>query len=135
MIELLGVKEGKEFEALLGVPRNVENGGIETVHAFIGRWMHELGIIQSYAGFLEAYEEHKDLLLNYIRSETLAKADIDKVVQRNPDEFLWDLVFIDEGQDWPRNEIEIIRSFYGAERIVVADGVDQLVKSRAIVTP
>jgi hypothetical protein len=125
------VADMRRTMALLGVPRNVENGGIciETVHAFIGQLMHELGIIQNYDGFLEAYEDRKELLLTYIRGQAVAKSDLEDLARRNPDDFLWDLVFVDEGQDWPRNEIEILRSFYGPERIVVTDGVDQFVRS------
>ena len=58
-----------------------------------------------------------------LRSQT----DIDDLVSQNPAEFLWDIVFVDEGQDWPVNEIEILRSIYSPERIIVADGVDQFV--------
>ena len=51
--------------ALLGVPRSVEKGGIaiETVHTFVGRLMRGLGILPAEHDFLEAYEDHKDLLL------------------------------------------------------------------------
>ena len=68
--------------------------------------MHELGIIQNYDGFLESYEERKELLLDYIRSEAVSQSDLDDLMSRNPGDFLWDVVFVDEGQDWPANEIE-----------------------------
>ena len=125
------VADMRRTMALLGVPRSVEKGGIciETVHTFIGRLMHELGIIQNYDGFLESYEERKELLLDYIRSEAVSQSDLDDLMSRNPGDFLWDVVFVDEGQDWPANEIEILRTVYQPERIVVADGVDQLVRS------
>lgn len=125
------VADMRRTMALLGVPRSVEKGGIciETVHTFIGRLMHELGIIQNYDGFLELYEEHKELLLDYIRSEAVSQSDIDDLIIRNPDDFLWDVVFVDEGQDWPSNEIEILRAVYQPENIVIADGVDQFVRS------
>jgi len=37
-------------EAAARVPRSIEKGGIwiDTVHAFVGRLMHGLGIIQNY---------------------------------------------------------------------------------------
>src|SRR5262249_6983085 len=117
--------------ALLGVPRSVEQGGIciDTVHAFIGRLMRGLGIIENYDKFLEAYEKRKELLLQYLRSKALSRSDIDDLIRRNPADFLWDIVFVDEGQDWPSNEIEILRAVYNPERIAVADGVDQFVRS------
>jgi hypothetical protein len=40
-----------------------------------------------------------------------------------------DTVFVDEGQDWPANEIEVLRTVYTPQRIAVADGVDQFVRS------
>lgn len=124
------VADMRRTMALLGVPRSVERGGIsiDTVHAFIGRLMVELGIIQSYDEFLESYETHKNTLLDYFRSDAIVREDIDRVIEHDPDAFLWDVVFVDEGQDWPSNEIEILRSIYGPERIVVADGVDQFVR-------
>jgi hypothetical protein len=125
------VADMRRTMALLGVPRSVEKGGIciDTAHAFIGRLMHHLGLIENYKGFLEAYEGHKEQLLDYIRTKAVSKVDIDNLVSQNPAEFLWDIVFVDEGQDWPVNEIEILRSIYGPERITVADGIDQFVRT------
>jgi hypothetical protein len=91
--------------------------------------MHGLGIIQNYDRFLESYEERKEVLLEYIRSKALSQSDIDDLVVRNPADFLLDIVFVDEGQDWPANEIEILRTIYTPQRIAVADGVDQYVRS------
>ncbi|MEQ8205291.1 MAG: AAA family ATPase, partial [Woeseia sp.] len=125
------VADMRRTMALLGVPREIERGGIgiDTVHAFVGRLMHELGIIQNYDHFLDNYEKHKETLLDYLRSKTVSQADLDELIDNNPDDFLWDAVLVDEGQDWPSNEIEILRTVYQPERIVVADGVDQYVRS------
>lgn len=125
------VADMRRTMALLGVPRSVEQGGIaiETVHAFVGRLMHGLGMMQSYDGFLDAYEARKDMLLEYIRTEAISQSDIQHLLDCDPTDFAWDVVFVDEGQDWPANEIEILRCVYGPERIVVADGVDQFVRS------
>jgi hypothetical protein len=125
------VADMRRTMALLGVPRGIEKGGIciDTVHAFIGRLMHGLGIIQNYDRFLESYEECKEVLLDYIRSEAVSQSDIDDLITRNPADFLWDIVFVDEGQDWPTNEIAILRAVCTPEHIAVADGVDQFVRS------
>ncbi|WP_393925651.1 hypothetical protein [Yoonia sp. R2-816] len=125
------VADMRRTMALLGVPRQIEKGGIsiDTVHAFIGRLMYELGVIENYDGFLENYETHKETLLAYIRSGAVSSEDLAGVVEANTDAFLWDAVFVDEGQDWPSNEIDILRAVYSAERIVVADGVDQYVRA------
>ena len=41
----------------------------------------------------------------------------------------WDYVLVDEAQDWLELEKEILYAIYGPERIVVADGVDQFMRS------
>ncbi|HEX2256319.1 MAG TPA: DNA/RNA helicase domain-containing protein, partial [Afifellaceae bacterium] len=125
------VADMRRTMALLGVPRSVEKGGIsvDTVHAFIGRLMHGLGITENHDRFFEAYEERKDALLKYICAGAVSQSDITELIARKPTDFFWDVVFVDEGQDWPANEIEILRTVYTPERIAVADGVDQFVRS------
>ena len=91
--------------------------------------MLELGIIQTYDDFLENYEKHKETLLDYIRRGAVSQDDLERVVENNTDDFLWDVIFVDEGQDWPSNEIDILRAVYQPERIVIADGVDQYVRA------
>jgi hypothetical protein len=124
------VADMRRTMALLGVPRSIERGGIciDTVHAFIGRLMHGLGIIENYDNFLESYELHKETLLQYLSSKAISESDITKLIEQNPTDFLWDIVFVDEGQDWPENEIRILRAIYNQERIAVADGIDQFVR-------
>lgn len=116
--------------ALLGVPRSVEGGGIviETIHGFLGRLMLGLGVIDSYDGYLEHYESNKTMLLAYLESGTVSRDDVDGLLARQPSDFDWDLLFVDEGQDWPRDEIAILRVVYGPERLTVSDGVDQFVR-------
>ena len=126
------VADMRRTMALLGVPRSVEKGGIaiETVHTFVGRLMRGLGILPpAEHDFLETYEDHKDLLLDYIRTGAVSRSDIAGLINQNATDFRWDIVFVDEGQDWPPNEIEILRAIYAPERIAVADGVDQFVRS------
>nr|WP_246206315.1 AAA family ATPase [Propylenella binzhouense] len=116
--------------ALLGVPRGVGGGGIgvETVHSFFGRLMLGLGVINSYDGFLEGYDGHKATLLNYLESGAISPGDLDALRQRQPSDFDWDLVLVDEGQDWPRDEVAILRAVFGPDRLTVSDGVDQFVR-------
>lgn len=124
------VADMRRTMALLGVPRHLAKGGIgiETVHSFVGRLMRELGIIGHEVDFLENYEQHKEALRDYLRSGAVSAEDIGTVIGNNADEFAWDVIFVDEGQDWPTNEIQILRAIYRPEKIVVADGVDQYVR-------
>ncbi len=124
------VADMRRTMSLLGVPRGVERGGaaIETVHGFIGRLMLKLGVIGGYDGFLEGYDGHKATLLDYLKSGTITAKDLAAVMQADATEFDWDLVFVDEGQDWPGDEIAILKAVYGQRRLVVSDGVDQYVR-------
>src|SRR4051794_17526955 len=90
--------------------------------------MRGLDIIHSHEGFLEGYEGHKATLLDYLRSGTVSRDDLNALFQRQPTDFEWDLVFVDEGQDWPPDEIEILHIVYGPDRLAVSDGIDQFVR-------
>ncbi len=124
------VADMRRTMALLGVPRNVQSGGIaiETVHAFMRRIMLNLGIIKEESDFLEHYEDNKEMLLNYLRNGAISPEDIESLKAKHANEYAWDLIFVDEGQDWPRNEIEILRKIYNPEHVVVSDGIDQFVR-------
>ncbi len=124
------VADMRRVMALLGVPRSIESGGIniDTVHSFFGRIMYALGITNSEDNFLEAYEEKKDNLLHFLKEGAVTTDDIKKLIAQKPDRFFWDLIFVDEGQDWPQNEIEILKYLYGVEKLIISDGVDQLIR-------
>ncbi len=124
------VADMRRTMSLLGVPRGVEGGGVavETVHGFIGRLMMKLGIIADYSGFLDDYDRHKASLLDYLRSGAVTPEDLAAIMRIDATDFDWDLVFVDEGQDWPGDEIAILNAVYGPRRLVVSDGVDQYVR-------
>jgi hypothetical protein len=60
--------------------------------------------------------------------KVITGAEIKQELSSDPESFAFDLVMVDECQDWPRSEIEIIRACYEHGKIVVADGIDQLVR-------
>lgn len=124
------VADMRRTMSLLGVPRGVEAGGvaIETVHGFIGRMMLKLGVIAGYEGFLKDYDHHKAAMLDYLRSGAVTGDDLTEMMKADATDFDWDLVFIDEGQDWPSDEIAILNAIYGPRRLIVSDGVDQYVR-------
>lgn len=124
------VADMRRTMSLLGVPRDVGRGGVgvETVHGFIGRLMLKLGVIDDYDGFLDEYERHKETLLQYLRSGTVTPDDLAAALKSDASEFDWDLVFVDEGQDWPSNEIGILSALHGAKKFLISDGVDQYVR-------
>ena len=42
----------------------------------------------------------------------------------------WDYILIDEAQDWSELEKSVIFKIFGKERVIIADGVDQLIRSQ-----
>lgn len=124
------VADMRRTMALMGVPRSVEKGGIavETVHALMRRLLIRFGLIDAGDAFLERYDEHKGTLVKYLAAGTISAADVARLRQDHAEDFAFDLVFVDEGQDWPSDEIEVLRQLFGTERLVISDGVDQYVR-------
>lgn len=99
---------------------------IETVHWFMGKILRESGICEGEDPyFFENYRSYLEDLLEHIRGGAFSKDDIETT---DPESFSWDYIMVDEGQDWPAIEREVLFSLYGHRRFVVADGYDQLVR-------
>lgn len=124
------VSDMRRTMALLGVPRSLENGGvlIDTIHALIGRLLAHFSIGGGDEPFGKDYYQNKQTLLDYLRSGAISRDDLTAMRGIRPAEFDFDYVFVDEAQDCPSDEIEIFRAVYGATSLVVADGVDQVVR-------
>jgi hypothetical protein len=54
--------------------------------------------------------------------------DIARLRSDDPHRFDWDYVFIDEAQDCSDSERDFLRALYGHRRLVLADGIEQLVR-------
>ena len=74
------------------------------------------------------YAECKRELLQLLRSASPEEIQNDPTAARNPDVFYWDCVCVDEAQDWPEDERDLLVALFGVTRLVIADGVDQLVR-------
>ncbi len=124
------VADLKRLKGLMGIPDNLLDGGISvsTIHSLIGKLARKIGI-DCDERFFERFEDIKNRILNYVSEGLLTHEDAEKYKKSSPESFDFDIVFVDEGQDWPDNEIEILRWFFGLENIVVADGVDQFVRT------
>jgi len=129
------VADMKRTMALLGVPKSIHEGGIEigTVHSFFLKLFIEFDILDSPGNFdINKFEKYKNEFLELLSGGAINDSDIEKYKKKNPEDLQWDLIFIDEGQDWPENEIKIIRSLYSPSSMVIADGVDQFVRSPSV---
>lgn len=73
------------------------------------------------------YESELHELNDYVKN-CLSNTDVDNL-KDSTDVIDWDYILIDEAQDWLEEEKEVLYKIYGPDRIVVADGVDQFMRS------
>lgn len=124
------VSDLRRLMTLLGIDDDISAARfqVRTVHSFFHTVLSRLGIIGERDEFLERYEEWKDSALQYLDAGALAADDFAALRQTDPETFDWDRILVDEGQDWPLNEMALLRRLHGTARLVIADGVDQLVR-------
>lgn len=92
---------------------------VRTVHSFMLELMKNAGVINTV---------NRQALENY--NQNLKELDELADAFSSADSPAFDFVFIDEAQDWPEKERDILFKLFGANRTIVADGVDQLVRSK-----
>ena len=93
-----------------------ENLSVQTMIQFFSEIMKQYGIDNAYEE--EYFEQLYNSRLHELNSKILSKNDCG-----------WDYVLVDEAQDWSQNEINVLLSLFRPEQIVIADGVDQFVRS------
>lgn len=119
--------------ALMGVPGSSEGGGIEvqTAMSYIYSWLKRLEVIGEHesSGY-EDYEAHCRAALELFDAGALQPGDVARHMASDPWGLEFDAVIIDEAQDWPQPEAELLARIHRADRLALADGVDQLVRGR-----
>lgn len=105
---------------------------VETTMSFVLSALEGLGGTVPLRGTSPDYDA-LDGVLDETRSmlvdDTLSgPGDVTRLRTANPERFAWDHVFIDESQDCSDGERDFLRALYGHRRLVLADGVDQLVR-------
>jgi hypothetical protein len=116
---LMGIDVGRDID-------------VRTVHSFLRPLLIEMRLLSADSAetdkqFFAQFEDAKNEAVAYLR-EAATPADIAKLKVDLYSEYGWDVVCIDEGQDWPTNERDLLRLLYGSQNIIVADGIDQLVR-------
>jgi hypothetical protein len=76
----------------------------------------------------EEFQAKKLVLRELFAGESRETLQQEEAWKAHPSLFNWDFVLIDEAQDWPTEERDILGALFGPNRLVVADGVDQLVR-------
>lgn len=111
------VADIRRLFAIMGLPSETDAPSIQvrSIHAYLYKTLKDLGLRVAPQLFLQDFQQLKE--------EALALEAI------NPDDIEhWDFVLIDEAQDWPSDERDLLFKIYGPLRIIVADGVDQLIR-------
>lgn len=119
--------------ALMGIPSDGEAGGItvRTVMSFMYSWLGRLGLGKGGEIDLGKYEEECREAIDYFSSGAIGQPEIDAIKQAFPFEFGFDAILVDEAQDWPQPEADLLARLYGGNAIALADGFSQLVRGRA----
>lgn len=79
-----------------------------------------------------AFINEKASLKNYLKSALVSEEamhDLNDLSINKPDLFSWNHILIDEAQDWPDDERDLIYTLFSPNKIIIADGVGQLVRN------
>lgn len=136
------VSDIKRTLALAEIPDGVDEHtvNITTLHKFmyellfgfgigIERRQFENGAVAEYVKeFLPNYEDYLKQLHEYLKEGIINDFDINDLMKKNHDAIGWDYILIDEAQDWSDIEKEIILNIFKKEKVIIADGLDQLIR-------
>ena len=77
--------------------------------------------------FLDNYSSYLREMIDFLKSDQDAREMIKDICQENA-KLNWDYVFIDEAQDWSKDEQDLIVLLHGKDHVIVADGGLQFVR-------
>ena len=101
---------------------------IQTIHSFMYKILAGLEIIPPVCDdFFSNYELYKAEALDLMAA--VRPDDINRLARQDSDTFNWDFILIDEAQDWPPDERDVLFSLYDFRRFILADGVAQLARN------
>jgi hypothetical protein len=80
--------------------------------------------------FVNDYISHLTTLKEYLDLNLIGEKEISELMKTRHQQVGWDYLLIDEAQDWQELEKEIIYKIFGKNRVIIADGVDQLIRSQ-----
>ena len=117
---------------LLSVPSNPDEGGVtvNTVMSFTLSWLDKIGLITKSVGQLSNYKSLCEQALELISQGAITESDILDIKRSDPDTFDFDNIAIDEAQDWPKFESDLLLRLYDGRSLIVADGIDQNIRGK-----
>lgn len=138
------VSDIKRSLALAEIPDGIDayTVNITTLHKFIYELLFGFGIgvvkktfengatAEFVENFLLNYKKYLNELYTYLDEGIIDAADINYLIKRNHDAIAWDYILIDEAQDWSDEEKDILFKIFGKEKLIIADGIDQLIRTQ-----
>ena len=136
------VSDIKRTLALAEIPDGVDTYtvNITTLHKFFFELLIGFGIaknainpeadVKYIPDYLEKYNKYLKELYDYIDAGLIQDKEIQDLMRSRHETVAWDYILIDESQDWGEFEKSIIFRMFGKEKVIIADGVDQLVRTQ-----
>ncbi len=138
------VSDIKRILALAEIPDGIDDYtvNITTLHKFMYELCFGFGIgvvteqfdngkSATYVkNFLPNYPKYVKELSEYLGEGIINDEDISDLLKRNHDAVAWDYILVDEAQDWEDDEREILFKLFGKEKLIIADGIDQLIRTQ-----
>jgi len=103
---------------------------IKTLHSFWFSLFHKIGIrTKEDMNYKNNYKISNELI---DKARQFIKANPRKIIEISmdfPNLLCWDYVMVDEAQDWPKEERDLLYALFPPENIMIADGYDQLIRT------
>lgn len=118
--------------ALMGIPSDGDAGGItvRTVMSYLFSWLAKLGLLEE-GVVVEDYRKKCAEALRYIQEGAITAEEINATKAGGLRDFDFDAILVDEAQDWPQEEADLLAQLHGPSAVSLADGVAQLVRGSA----
>jgi hypothetical protein len=135
------VSDIKRTLALAEIPDGVDKYtvNITTLHKFFFELLIGFGIVKNELNpdadvkyipdYIERYPQYLKELYEYIDEGLIQEKEIQDLMRSRHDKVAWDYILIDESQDWGEFEKSIIFRMFGKEKVIIADGIDQLIRT------
>jgi len=123
------ISDIKRLFAILRIPPVSIDGSIE-IKSLYSYWYS----IFRKVDLIDDIDEESSFRNLPIHIKTLNSLLDNKIIDKKklsidyPNLFKYDFVMIDEGQDWPSPERDLIYKLFGSNKIIIADGIDQLIR-------
>ena len=105
-----------------------ENIQIHTAVGFLSNWIRSLGLKTSKS---VQYDELCSECLDMFDERVITDADIENQKSINYQDLDFDLVLVDEAQDWPQQEIDFLQNLYPVKQMIIANGLEQMLRTQS----